>query len=56
MVAGLTQFEPRRLRQELINRDAFHGGRDLGLMPVFRNDSHRGGIGDMPEALHNVLS
>ena len=47
MVTGLTQFEPRRLRQELINRDAFDGGRDLGLVTVFRDDSHRRWIGNV---------
>src|SRR4030095_99427 len=56
MVTGLTQFEPRRLRQELINGNAFDGGRDLGLVTVFRDDSHRGWIGDVSEMLHDVLS
>src|SRR5262245_46779590 len=56
MVTGLTQFEPRRLRQELINRDAFDRGRDLGLMTIFRDDSYRRWIGDVPEMLHDVLS
>ena len=55
MVTGLTQFEPRRLRQKLINRDAFDGGRDLGLVAVFRDDSHRRWIGDVSEMLHDVL-
>ena len=56
MITGLTQCEPRRLRQELINGDAFHGGRDLGLVTIFHDDSHRGWIGDVPEVLYNVFS
>ena len=55
MVTGLTQFEPRRLRQELLNGDAFDGGRDLGLVAIFRDDSHRGWIGDVPKMLYDVL-
>ena len=56
MVTGLTQFEPRRLRQELINGDAFDGGRDLRVVTIFRDDSHRGWIGDVSEMLYDVLS
>ena len=56
MITRLTQFEPRRLRQELIDGDAFHGGRHLGLVAIFRDDSHRGWVGDVLQMLHNVLS